>query len=100
MPFQFGGRVTAAQAPLASVLPFITKLPPRHRRKPPRGAFPAEELSLIAYEIARDAPFYDATITPEMVEHISEFAREVGTLEGEVKYDQVVATQFAPLWQG
>ena len=62
--------------------------------------FPAEEASLIAYEVARDAPFYDPTITEEMVAHISRFARDIGLLEGEVKYDQVVATQFAPLWQG
>src|SRR5437867_10772321 len=35
--------------------------------------FPAEEASLIAYEVARDAPFYDPTITAEMVAHISKF---------------------------
>ena len=61
--------------------------------------FPAEETSLIAYEVARDAPFYDASITEEMVAHISRFAREMGVLEGDVTYDQVVATQFAPLWR-
>src|SRR4029453_16836166 len=60
--------------------------------------FPAEEASLIAYEVARDAPFYDPTITEEMVAHISRFAREIGVLEGEVRYDQVVATELAPLW--
>ena len=61
--------------------------------------FPTEEASLIAYEVERDAPFYDPTITEQMVAHISRFAREIGLLEGEVRYDQVVATQFAPLWQ-
>ena len=61
--------------------------------------FPAEEASLIAYEVARDAPFYDPTITEEMVANISRFAREIGVLEGEVRYDQVVATELAPLWQ-
>jgi hypothetical protein len=35
-----------------------------------------------------------------MVTHISRFAREVGALEGEVRYDEVVATQFAALWRG
>jgi NitT/TauT family transport system substrate-binding protein len=62
--------------------------------------FPAEEASLIAYEVARDAPFYDATISEEMVTHISRFAREIGALEGQVRYDEVVATQFAALWKG
>ena len=76
------------------------KADPQLAAKAAQRLFPAEELSLIAYEIARDAPFYDATITAEMVAHISKFAREVGTLDGEVRYDQVVATQFAPLWRG
>src|SRR5216117_1916019 len=62
--------------------------------------FPAEEASLIAYEVARDAPFYDATISEEMVTHISRFAREIGALEGEVRYGELVATQFAGLWHG
>jgi NitT/TauT family transport system substrate-binding protein len=62
--------------------------------------FPAEEASLIAYEAARDAPFYDATITEEMVAHISRFAREIGALDGEVLYGELVATQFADLWHG
>ena len=62
--------------------------------------FPAEEASLIAYEVARDAPFYEATITEAMVAHISRFAREIGALEGEVAYKELVATQFAALWKG
>src|SRR5262249_8326744 len=61
--------------------------------------FPAEETSLIAFETARDAPFYEATITEDMVGHAGRLAREIGVLDGEVKYDEVVATQFAPLWQ-
>src|SRR5215469_6780447 len=61
--------------------------------------FPAEETSLIAFETSRDAPFYEATITEDMVAHAGRFAREIGVLDGEVKYDEVVATQFAPLWQ-
>jgi ABC-type nitrate/sulfonate/bicarbonate transport system substrate-binding protein len=61
--------------------------------------FPAEEASLITYEVARDAPFYDPTITEEMVAHISGFARELGALNGEVRYGDLVATQLAALWQ-
>ena len=62
--------------------------------------FPAEEASLIAFEVARDVPFYDATITEEMVAQASRFAREMGLLEGEVPYGELVATQFASLWRG
>jgi hypothetical protein len=28
------------------------------------------------------------------------FARSQGALDGELAYDDVVATQFAPLWKG
>ena len=62
--------------------------------------FPAEEASLIAFEVARDVEFYDATVTEEMLAHASRFAREMGVLEGEVRYGELVATQFAPLWRG
>lgn len=62
--------------------------------------FPAEEASFIALQIARDAPFYDPTITEEMVAHTSRFAHEIGALKGDVRYEELVATQFAPLWQG
>ena len=62
--------------------------------------FPAEETSLIAFEVARDAPFYEATISEEMVAHISRFARDINALEGEIKYDELVATRFAGLWKG
>ena len=61
--------------------------------------FPAEEAGLIAFEMARDAPFFDATITEEMIAQASRFAREMGVLEGDVRYGEVVATQFAPLWR-
>ena len=62
--------------------------------------FPCEEAGLIAMEIARDAPFYDPTITEEMVARASQFAQDIGTLSGPVEYKQVVATQFAHLWDG
>jgi ABC-type nitrate/sulfonate/bicarbonate transport system substrate-binding protein len=73
---------------------------PQLAAKAAQRLFPAEEASLIAFEIARDAPFYDATITEEMVAHISQFAREIGALKGEVRYGDLVATQLAALWQG
>src|SRR5262249_12516150 len=62
--------------------------------------FPAEEASLIAFEVARDTPFYDPAITEEMVAHISRSRGEVGALHGDVRSDGLVATQFAGLWKG
>ena len=64
-----------------------------------RKLFPPEEAELIAELIRRDLPYYDAKITPETVAGINAFARNLGILKGDVPYDQVVATQFAPLWQ-
>ena len=73
---------------------------PQLAAKAAQRLFPAEEASLNAYEVARDAPFYNPTISEEMVAHISRFAREIGALEGEVRYGELVATQFAGLWHG
>ncbi len=64
-----------------------------------RKLFPPEEAELIAELIRRDLPYYDAKITPETVAGINAFARNLGILKGDVPYDRVVATQFAPLWQ-
>jgi len=73
---------------------------PQLAAKAAQRLFPAEEASLIAFEVTRDLPFYDATVTEEMVAHASRFAREMGVLEGEVRYGEFVASQFAPLWRG
>ncbi len=73
---------------------------PQLAAKAAQRLFPAEEASLIAFEVTRDLPFYDATVTEEMVAHASRFAREMGILEGEVRYGELVASQFAPLWRG
>src|SRR5215470_18433388 len=90
----------------AAAVRAIVKTQRALRAAPQRAAqaaqrlFPAEEASLIAFEVARDTPFYDPTITEEMVSHISRFAREIGALHGDVRYDELVATQFAGLWKG
>jgi ABC-type nitrate/sulfonate/bicarbonate transport system substrate-binding protein len=64
-----------------------------------RKLFPPAEAALITELIRRDLPYYDATISSEFVAGMNQFAREVGILKGEVTYEQVVATRFAPLWQ-
>ncbi|MGA2892867.1 MAG: ABC transporter substrate-binding protein [Xanthobacteraceae bacterium] len=62
--------------------------------------FPAEEAELIAGLIARDAPFYDATISPEAVEGLNSFALANGLLTEPIPYDRLVAVQFRRLWNG
>jgi ABC-type nitrate/sulfonate/bicarbonate transport system substrate-binding protein len=63
-----------------------------------RKLFPPAEAALIAELIRRDLPYYDATISPEFVAGMNQFARDLGILHGEAPYDRVVATRFAPLW--
>lgn len=63
-----------------------------------RKLFPPTEAELIAELIRRDLPYYDAAITPSFVEDMNAFARDIGILEGHPRYEDVVATQFSPLW--
>jgi len=63
------------------------------------GLFPAQEAGLIAELIRRDLPYYDASIAPDFVAGMSQFARDLGLIERPLAYEQVVATQFSPLWK-
>ena len=60
--------------------------------------FPPSEAALITDLISRDLPFYDATLSPDFVAGMAQFARRQGLLAGDVAYEEVVATQFAVLW--
>jgi ABC-type nitrate/sulfonate/bicarbonate transport system substrate-binding protein len=60
--------------------------------------FPREEASLIADLIARDAPFYDATISAEAVAGLNKFAKANGLIADPISYDELVASQFRHLW--
>ena len=63
-----------------------------------RKLFPESEAALIAELIRRDGPYYDPTISREFVAGMTQFARDVGILKGQVPYEQVVATRFCDLW--
>jgi NitT/TauT family transport system substrate-binding protein len=60
--------------------------------------FPSDEAALIAGLIARDAPFYDAAISPEAVAGLNIFAQANGLIAEPVPYDRLVASQFRELW--
>jgi NitT/TauT family transport system substrate-binding protein len=62
--------------------------------------FPPSEAALITDVIRRDLPYYDAALSPTFIAGMTDFARRQGILDGEAPYERVVATQFAPLWQG
>jgi NitT/TauT family transport system substrate-binding protein len=63
-----------------------------------RKLFPPSEAELIAELIRRDLPYYDASISPTFVGGMNQFSRDVGILTGDVAYENIVATQFAQLW--
>jgi NitT/TauT family transport system substrate-binding protein len=65
-----------------------------------RKLFPPNEAALIAELIRRDLPYYDASISPEFVAGMTQFARDLGILKGHLAYEHVVATQFAEFWNG
>ena len=56
-----------------------------------RKLFPPEQAELIADLIRRDLPYYDTTISREFVSGMNRFARDVGILDRDVPYEQVVA---------
>jgi ABC-type nitrate/sulfonate/bicarbonate transport system substrate-binding protein len=61
--------------------------------------FPAYEASLIAELIRRDLPYYDPTVSREFVAGMTEFQRQVGLIDRDVAYEDVVATQFSQYWK-
>ncbi|HXX08158.1 MAG TPA: ABC transporter substrate-binding protein [Pseudolabrys sp.] len=63
-----------------------------------RKLFPPEEAELIIELIRRDLPYYDAAISKSSVAGMTQFARDLGILNGDVPYEKVVATQFRQLW--
>ena len=64
-----------------------------------RKLFPPSEAELIAELIRRDLPYYDASISRTFVAGMNQFSRDVGILSGDVAYEDIVATQLAPLWK-
>lgn len=55
-----------------------------------RRVFPPAEAELIAELVRRDAPFYDAAITPETFDRMNRFAAELGLLSRPASYAEVV----------
>ena len=64
-----------------------------------RKLFPEYEASLIAELVARDLPFYDATISEHKVSAMNRFARDMGILSKDVAYGELVPAQMRALWK-
>jgi ABC-type nitrate/sulfonate/bicarbonate transport system substrate-binding protein len=90
----------------AAAVRAIVKTQAALRKEPERATevgrklFPPSEAQLIAELVRRDLPYYDASISPDFVAGMNQFARDVGILKGHPRYDEVVATQFRALWNG
>lgn len=61
--------------------------------------FPPNEAKLIAELIRRDTPYYDPTITKDVVARMNQFAQDLGLLSKNTPYEEVVATRFAHVWR-
>jgi ABC-type nitrate/sulfonate/bicarbonate transport system substrate-binding protein len=75
------------------------KRDPSRAAEAARRVFPPEETALIAELIRRDLPYYDASIPGTAISGMNRFTRDLGLIDSDVDYAQIVATQFAPLWQ-
>jgi len=75
------------------------KRDPSRATEAARRVFPPEETALIAELIRRDLPYYDPAIPRTAIAGMNRFARELRLIDSDVDYAQIVATQFAPLWQ-
>lgn len=64
-----------------------------------RRRFPPNETGLIAELVKRDLPYYDPTISAQVVTQLNHFAQNVGLLSAPVPYERVVAVQFSHLWE-
>ncbi len=60
--------------------------------------FSPDEAGLIAGVVERDLPYYSPAITEDFVTGMNVFAREMGFLDRDVGYDDVVAPEFRRLW--
>jgi ABC-type nitrate/sulfonate/bicarbonate transport system substrate-binding protein len=87
-----GERPAAARAAIRAVTAAqkALKEDPNRATSVGRKLFPPTEAGLIAELIRRDAPFYDPEISEKIVASMNQFARDLGLLQKQVSYDEVV----------
>jgi ABC-type nitrate/sulfonate/bicarbonate transport system substrate-binding protein len=76
----------------------VLKADPSQARKVGDELFPGEEAEMIPVLVGRDAPFYDATITPEAVVGLNKFALANGLLANPLAYEAIVAIGLKGNW--
>lgn len=60
--------------------------------------FPGDQAELMPALIAKDCPFYDASIGPEAIEGLNSFAMANGLTDRPLAPGEIVATQFSRFW--
>jgi NitT/TauT family transport system substrate-binding protein len=63
-----------------------------------RKLFPTLEAELIGGLVARDLPYYDASLSRHTIASLNRFAADVGLLDCNPSYEDVVAVEFQKLW--
>lgn len=82
--------ITAAQAALRADVRLATKVG--------EALFPAAEAAMIADVIQRDLPYYTPHISEKSFAGLNRFAAGFGLLTAPAKYEDVVPTEFRPIW--
>jgi ABC-type nitrate/sulfonate/bicarbonate transport system substrate-binding protein len=62
--------------------------------KAAQRVFPAQETSMIAELVRRDLPYYDPALSVATIASMNQFARDIGILQGDPAYEDVVATRL------
>jgi ABC-type nitrate/sulfonate/bicarbonate transport system substrate-binding protein len=62
-----------------------------------RKLFPPTEAALITELIRRDLPYYDIAISESFVAGMNAFARNLGILQADIAYAQIVAAQLGAI---
>jgi ABC-type nitrate/sulfonate/bicarbonate transport system substrate-binding protein len=97
-------RISQDPQSVAAAVRAIVKVQNALREDPARATevgerlFPPTEAGLIAELVERDLPYYDPTISEDVVTRMNQFAQAIGLLSGSASYDQVVASQYSELW--
>ena len=60
--------------------------------------FPPDEAALIEDIVARDLPYYDASISRRSAAALNQFACDMGLLDKQPAYEDMIAVRFENLW--
>ena len=84
--------ITATEAALRADVSLATKVG--------NALFPAAEAAMIADVVERDLPYYTPHISEKTFAGLSRFAAGFGLLTEPAQYEDAVAVQFKPIWDG